>query len=221
MAKPEKKAELDKEGIRLSAQDKKGKLDKADLDQDGLALPDRDKVALDQEDVSLSHAKQEGKEEGEGEVGDTPQGRERLPRRTILIIAAASAVVLLMAGVGGGLWYRASHKVKETKPVAQVQTVKPSSALNQREIVLDPFMILCTPQKQGKAGLLIAQVTLQVNPKTSANVQDKLFEIRTIIADYLTKNVQIYTEYEITEMIREALRPFDVTDVAFTRYDLK
>jgi hypothetical protein len=102
MAKPEKKAELDKEGIRLSAQDKKGKLDKADLDQDGLALPDRDKVALDQEDVSLSHAKQEGKEEGEGEVGDTPQGRERLPRRTILIIAAASAVVLLMAGVGGG-----------------------------------------------------------------------------------------------------------------------
>lgn len=222
MAKTGKKAELDKDGIQLpekKGQENKGK---AELDKEGIALG-KAKVELDKDGINLAQTTPgEAPQETQSPEGETAAPGPRFSRRTLLIGAAGAALLLVVSiGIGGTLWYKASHKVRPPAPAAQLPALKPPVILNAGEIPLDPFMILYTPQKQGKAGLLIAEVTLSVNPKTAPNVKDKLYEIRTLIQEYLSQNVEVYTQFEINEMLKERLRAFDVSDVTFTRFELK
>lgn len=223
MAKPGKKAELDKDGIKLPDKPDAGAQGKVEPDKDSNALAKQGKVELDKDGIPLaqkeSTAATVASEEQEGSAAQTaPASR----RTTIIIAATALSVVLLLAlGVGGFLWHKNSQKHPAVVASAQGQSPKSPNVLNAGEIALDPFMVLYTPQKQGKSGLLMAEVVLTVNPKTAANVRDRQYEIRALINDNLNKNVEVYTQFEITEMLKEGLRAYDVSDVTFTRYDLK
>ena len=223
MAKPGKKAELDKDGIKLPDNQSAGTPGKVELDKDGIALAKQGKVDLDKDGIPL--AQKESSEENvatEAPGGVIAQTASSSRRTTIIIAAAAlSVVVLLVVGVGGYLWHKNSQKSAAVTPSTQGPTSTPPNVLNAGEITLDPFMVLYTPQKQGKAGLLMAEVVLTVNPKTAANVRDRQYEIRALINETLNKNVEVFTQFEITEMLKEGLRAYDVSDVTFTRYDLK
>lgn len=222
MSKTGNKAELDKEGIQLPEKKGKDTPGKAELDKEGIALG-KGKVELDKDGINLAKTTSgEASPETQPPEGETAAAAPRFSRRTLLIGAAGAAFLLVVIiGIGGTLWYKASHKVQPPAPVAQLPPLKPQVILNTGEVPLDPFMILYTPQKQGKAGLLIAEVTLSVNPKTAPNVKDKLYEIRALIQAYLSQNVEVYTQFELTEMLKERLRAFDVSDVTFTRFELK
>lgn len=223
MAKPGKKAELDKDGISLPEKQAAGSQSKAELDKDGIPLAKQGKAELDKDGIPLAQ-----KENPDGPVAEAaPEGAERQPapssrRTTIIIAAAAFSVVLFLAlAVGGFLWHKSSQKHAAVSPSSQSPAPNPPNVLNAGEITLDPFLVLYTPQKQGKAGLLMAEVVLTVNPKTAANVRDRQYEIRSLINEALNKNVEVYTQFEITEILKEGLRAYDVSDVTFTRYDLK
>jgi len=223
VAKPGKKAELDKDGISLPEKKAAGTPGKVELDKEGIALAKPGKAELDKDGIPLAQ-----KENPDGSVAEAaPEGAEAQPARpsrrtTVIIAAAALSVVLLLAlGIGGFLWHKSSQRHVAVTPAARHQSPVPPNVLNAGEIALDPFMVLYTPQKPGKAGLLMAEVVLTVNPKTAANVRDRQYEIRALINDNLNKNVEVYTQFEITEMLKEGLRAYDVSDVTFTRYDLK
>jgi len=223
VAKPGKKAELDKDGIKLPENQAAGAQGKVELDKDGIALAKQGKVDLDKDGIPLAQpAPLDGTVAAESQEGAAAQTAPSSRRTTIIITAAALSVVLLLAlGVGGFLWHKSSQKAPAMGASIQSQSPKPPNVLNAGEITLDPFMVLYTPQKQGKAGLLMAEAVLTVNPKTAANVRDRQYEIRALINDNLNKNVEVYTQFEITEMLKEGLRAYDVSDVTFTRYDLK
>ena len=223
MAKPGKKAELDKDGIKLPDKPGAGTQGTVEPDKDSNALAKQGKVELDKDGIPLAQKEPPAATvAAEGHEGSTAQTAPASRRTTIIIAAAALSVVLLLViGVGGFLWHKNSQKHPPVVAAAQNQSLKPPNVLNAGEITLDPFMVLYTPQKQGKSGLLMAEVVLTVNPKTAANVRDRQYEIRALINDNLNKNVEVYTQFEITEMLKEGLRAYDVSDVTFTRYDLK
>ncbi|MEN6474785.1 MAG: hypothetical protein ABFD81_12285 [Syntrophaceae bacterium] len=223
MAKPGKKAELDKDGIKLPDNQSAGTPGKVELDKDGIALAKQGKVDLDKDGIPLANQESSESTDAAETPEETAAQKPASSRRTTIIIAAAalSVVVLLVMGVGGYLWHKNSQKSAAVTPSTQSLAPKPLNVLNAGEITLDPFMVLYTPQKQGKAGLLMAEVVLSVNPKTAANVRDRQYEIRALINETLNKNVEVYTQFEITEMLKESLRAYDVSDVTFTRYDLK
>ena len=223
MAKPGKKAELDKDGINLPDKQAAGAQGKVELDKDGIALAKQGKAELDKDGIPLADQESAKSSEAAENTEETAAQAPAFSKRTTFIIAgaAASVVVLLVLGIGGYLWHKSAEKDPVKAPSTQNVASKPPNVLNAGEITLDPFLILYTPQKQGKAGLLTAEVVLTVNPKTAANVKDRQYEIRALINETLNQNVEVYTQFEITEMLKEGLRAYDVSDVTFARYDLK
>jgi len=222
VAKPAKKAELDKDGIKLPEKQAVPAQGKVELDKEGIALAKQSKAELDKDGIPLAQ-KESADETLAAERQEEPRAATApSSRRRIIIVGAALSVVLLLVVVlGGFLWYKSAQKPPVAAPSAQTLPPRPPNVLNAGEITLDPFLVLYTPQKQGKAGLLMAEVVLTVNPKTAANVRDRQYEIRSLINEALNKNVEVYTQFEITEMLKEGLRAYDVSDVTFTRYDLK
>lgn len=222
MSKTGKKAELDKDGISLPEKEA-ATSNKVELDQDGINLPE-EKVEPDQSESPPPPAPPAEARPEVTEVKDkllrVLRGLSR--RQKIILSAAVGAFILAILLVTGGvLWHKAAHKARTPERLAFQLPPQAPVTVNPGEIVLEPFVILYTPQKPGKVGLLIAEITLTVNPKTAPNVKDRLYEIRALITEHLTKNVLVYTPFEIGEMLKEGLRTYDVADVTFTRYDLR
>lgn len=224
MSKTGKKAELDKDGISLPEK-KAATSNKVELDQDGINLPE-EKVEPEQSEnlpsppAPPTEAQPAVAVEVKEKLLRVLKGLSR--RQKIILSAAVGVFILVILFVTGGvLWHKAAHKARAPERLASQLPPRAPAIVNPGEIVLEPFVILYTPQKQGKVGLLIAEITLTVNPKTAPNVKDKLYEIRALITEYLTKNVLVYTPFEIGEMLKEGLRKYDVADVTFTRYDLR
>jgi len=217
---------------------------KADLDKDGIILDDPGKVELDKEGISLQVdsaapvKKEKPATETSQETAAEPAKKRGIPfpswmpwpaklpwKRpemiTIPVLASGAACLVLVLVVSGFSLHHALAK----KPV--VQTAKISQPRqdvvmeNDGSIVLDPFMVFSDTQNSSSAGVIIAQVSLQVEPDAVPNIVSRLFEIRSIISQRLTATANVYSESEILRMITKDLEGLQIGRVSFLHYQAK
>jgi hypothetical protein len=216
---------------------------KADLDKDGIILDDPGKVELDKDGISLQSATPVKEEKP---APETPQETTVEPAKkrsipfpswipwpaklpwkrpemiTIPVLASGAACLVLVLVVLGFSLHHAFAK----KPV--VQTAKISQPRqdvvveNDGSILLDPFMVFSDTQNQrAAAGVIIAQVSLQVEPEAVPNIVSSLFDIRSIIFKRLVATANVYSESEILRMITKDLEGFQIGRVSFLHYQAK
>jgi hypothetical protein len=217
---------------------------KADLDKDGIVLDDPEKVELDKEGISLKVESSAPVKE-DGPAAETPQETAAKPAKkrgipfpswmpwpaklpwkrpemiTIPALASGAACLVLVLVVAGFSLY---HALAE-KPV--VQTVKISQPQqdvvleDDGRIVLDPFMVFSDTRNSRTAGVIIAQVSLRVDPDAVPNIVSRLFDIRSIIFRRLVATANVYSESEILRMISKDLEGFHIGRVSFLHYQAK
>lgn len=194
-----KKAELDKDGISRD-------LGKAELDKDGVSLSDE----LKDDEPPAEEALQE-------DVEQTPAPWWK--RRFIILCAAAgTTVVLLVAGTA--LFFLREEPAKEKAHAVHVKPSPPPGLDSpEGDIVLDPFMVLYESRGPEESGVLLATLSLQVGPETAYTLGSRMYDIRSLVYDRLSANAEIYTKDELTTMIREDLKDFNVHGAEFVRFE--
>lgn len=192
-----KKAELDKEGILFDS-------NKAELDKDGISLTDEVYQGVVQE-KSLQQ---------EQAPGSKPLKRTRL--KALLAVS----VFFVITAAGGILSYSILKNKPVDNPYAYITPTVPQNVYTpEGDIILDPFMVLFDPQDKRESGVLLAQLSLQVTPETAANIESDIFAVRSLILERLSRNAQIYSKNEITDILKKDLENFKVKDVAFIQYE--
>ena len=109
----------------------------------------------------------------------------------------------------------------ETPLSASVPLPAPPPLKAEGELILDPFCVLFDPVEGQQAGVLICQLSLQMNPQALPNVEANLHEVRRRILEKLTINAPVYVKHEITDMIVSDLESLEVRDVAFLQYEMR
>lgn len=217
---------------------------KADLDKDGIILDDPGKVELDKEGIALQVESAVPVEEDKP-AAEIPQASAaepakkrgipfpswipwpaRLPWKrpeiaTLPILAAGTACMVFVLVVAGVSLHHALAK----KPVVQTAKIShPQQDVIMEDdgsIVLDPFMVFSDARNSGSAGVVIAQVSLQVEPDAVPNIVSRLFDIRSIIFKRLAATANVYSESEILRMITKDLEGFQIGRVYFFHYQAK
>jgi hypothetical protein len=205
---PGRKADLDKEGIALTD------TEKAELDKDGIPLGLDE--AAPESDVGTPQSTQETNEA-------KPQGKKGLSlllmknkRLTLALIGGAVGLILILS-VGGFILYHASTVV----PVKTTKAIKPQEHPTfgaDGGMLMDPFIVFYDTHDTHASGVLIAQVSLHVDPEEVPNIQSRFFDIRDIIFKKLASTASVYSEPEIEKMLSQDLLDFQVKDVAFIQY---
>jgi len=197
---PDKKADLDKEGILFE--------DKAELDSGGIPLSD---VRVQGHGEKGQVAEQKGKTRESGK-----------PKKTIPIVLASVGLVIIIS-LSAALWYFSSQKDSVYAPDSSVVTINQpvETYTPENDIMLDPFMVLYSPKNKKRSGILIAQLSLHIAVGMAANVESNIYEIRNHIFNRLSTNADVYTKKELGEMIREDLKDLNVKDVSFIQYEMR
>jgi flagellar basal body-associated protein FliL len=220
---------------------------KADLDKDGIILDDVEKAELDKDGISLSS-------EGETEVSDAQKAAQephaaavspekkkdvidvikdilvflnafisripflsKVPPR-ILIPGAAALVILIFAGSF------ALYHALSSKDAGSVRNGQPQENLVEAydgNMVLDPFMVFTDTPNSRDAGVIIAKVSLQVEPAVLPTIESRLFDIRNIIFKRLASTANVYNPTEIAQMLSRDLAGFPIGQVSFIQYQVK
>ena len=208
---PGRKADLDKEGITLTD------TEKAELDKDGIPLGS-DEAAPE----SVAGTPQSTQENNEAK----PQGKKGLSlllmknkRLTLALIGGAVGLVLILS-IGGFILYH-SFTVTPVKTAKVIKAIKPQENPTfgpDGGMYMDPFIVFYDTHDTRASGVLIAQVSLHVDPEEVPNIQSRFFDIRDIIFKKLASTASVYSEPEIEKMLSQDLLDFQVKDVAFTQY---
>jgi hypothetical protein len=201
---------------------------KADLDKEGITFADSGKAELDKEGIPLGHDEGtndsvEGTESPQETREEKPQEKKRLSlllmknKRLTLALIGGSVGLVLLFSIGGVVLYHAltdvpAEPTKEVKP-QENPTFGPDGGM-----LMDPFMVFYDTHDSRSTGVLIAQVSLHVNPEEVLNIESRLYDIRNIIFKKLVSTSNVYSETEIEKMLSEDLQAFQVNDVAFTQY---
>lgn len=196
-----KKAELDKDGIAFD-------IDKAELDKDGISFSDDSEV---EEQIPSDSS-------GDAAKG-APKNAEASKRRAIFYgsIFASLALVILIAGVTA---YYFLKKPAVEIPVAYKKPPAPPRLFSpEGEIILDPIMVLYNSRSSKESGVLLAQLSMHVNPEIAYNIGSKMFDIRNLISQRLSANAEVYSKDELAAMILNDLKALNVRDVAFVQFD--
>jgi hypothetical protein len=196
---PEKKAELDKDGISFD-------FNKAQLDKDGISLTEAP------ENQVLQEAEGAGKA-GEKQSRGTPVWRRR---KIVLSLVAGVVAVCVAAGV---FMVRAPKEDQQYLPASYPEPSPAVLTSSDGDILLDPFTVLFDPDNPRQSGVLLAQVSLQITPGTGPNIISRLFDIRNLIYQRLTANAGIYSKNELAAMIRQDLEDLQVKNVVFVQYE--
>jgi hypothetical protein len=119
----------------------------------------------------------------------------------------------------GFFFIHGHHEV--SKNVARVVQPPKVSPFGPDGMVLDPFMVFYSTDIPKKSGVLVAQVSLKVDPSVITSIQSKLFEIRGIIYKRLLAAASVYSQTEITLMLSDDLMDYPIQEVAFVQYSAK
>ena len=195
---PGRKADLDKEGIIL--QD----LGKAELDKDGIAL-----------DVEESPVPAKEQEPSPDKESQKPVLKKQKP---LTVFAGAAGLLVLILAIGLFL-YHGHHKTPlKISHVIQPQRESPFGADG---IVLDPFMVFYETNTPKKSGVLLAQVSLKIDPSMITTIESKLLDIRGIIYKRLSATASVYSQTEIALMLSDDLIDYPIQEVTFVQYSEK
>ncbi len=214
---------------------------KAELDSKDIELPEYDKAKLDKEGIEDKaetridnngkvDSNKEENNEGTGHVvkgdavtdGKESDQEDRAHKRfspKLLIIAGIGVMVLCL----GSAWIfihmghinSTSEKPKK-ETLTQVITRTEST---DGELVMDPFIVFFRT-KTGATKLLIAQVSLGVDPDHKQDLVSREFDLRRKILNCLSSNVQVYKKKEIVDILKSELKVFGIRDLAFVRYSI-
>jgi hypothetical protein len=193
---------------------------KADLDKEGILFQDTGKAELDKEGITLdSEESQAHAETQETKHDQEPVKKPDSTKRLILMVGAGAASLLVLLGVIGFFFFHGHHDV--SKNVAKVIHPQKISPFGPDGMVLDPFMVFYPTNIPKKSGVLVAQVSLKVDPSMITSIQSKLFDIRRIIYKRLLAAASVYSQTEITLMLSDDLMDYPIQEVAFVQYSAK
>ena len=193
---------------------------KADLDKEGILFQDAGKAELDKDGISLETEElqaQAGAQETnpDQELENKPASKKRL----ILMAGAGAAALLVLLSAIGFFFFHGHHEV--SKNIARVVQPQKISPFGPDGMVLDPFMVFYSTNIPKKSGVLVAQVSLKVDPSMITSIQSKLFDIRSIIYKRLLAAASVYSQTEITLMLSDDLMDYPIQEVAFVQYSAK
>jgi len=193
---------------------------KADLDKEGILFQDAGKAELDKDGISLET--EELKPQAEAQEPKSDQEPEKKPasKKRLILMAGMGAAALLVLLIGIGFFF--FHGPDEVaKDVAKVVQPRKASPFGTDGMVLDPFMVFYSTNIPKKSGVLVAQVSLKVDPSMITSIQSKLFDIRSIIYKRLLAAASVYSQTEITLMLSDDLMDYPIQEVAFVQYSAK
>ena len=193
---------------------------KADLDKEGIEFQDAGKAELDKDGISLETEElptQAGAQETNPD--QEPENKPASKKRLILMAGTGAAALMVLLSALGFFFFHGHHEV--SKNVAKVVQPQKISPLGPDGMVLDPFMILYSTNIPKKSGVLVAQVSLKVDPSMITSIQSKLFDIRSIIYKRLLAAASVYSPTEITLMLSDDLMDYPIQEVAFVQFSAK
>jgi hypothetical protein len=196
---PNRKADLDKEGIALA------EVSKAELDKDGITLDAPPERAAQEDDRPV-----EAPKEGTPAVPDLIR-RLLSNRRLVAAAALASAFVVVVVFAWAVV---IMHENSEPQP-RKAARVLPR---NDDGLVLDPFMVFYETHEENRTGVLVAQVSLKVDPAVRPTITGRLYDIRNIIYRRLKDAASVYSQTEIALMLSDDLVDYPIQEVAFLQY---
>ncbi len=194
---------------------------KADLDQEGIVFADAGKAELDREGITLESQDAPVQEEA-AEPSPIDQGAQehaRPAKRLVLIAAGGAACLVILLVILGIVLFRSP----EGTPPQAAGTVQPGKvpAFGADGILLDPFMVFYETRLPKRSGVLIAQVSLKVDPAVVPTVESRLYDIRNIIYRRLAAAANVYSQTEITLMLSDDLMDYPIQEVAFVQYNTR
>jgi flagellar basal body-associated protein FliL len=193
---------------------------KADLDKEGILFQDTGKAELDKDGISLETEElQEHAGAQEPKSDQEPEKNQVSKKRLILMAGAGTAGVLVLLSVIGFFLFHGHHEV--SKNVARIVQPHKVSPFGPDGMVLDPFLVFYSTNMPKKSGVLVAQVSLKVDPSVITSIQSKLFDIRSIIYKRLMAAASVYSQTEITLMLSDDLMDYPIQEVAFVQYSAK
>lgn len=216
---PGKKAELDKDGIPFEG------AGKAELDKDGITFISED--VSDQEDAP--------KVDQDAPAG--PPWKDRLSfltslyekffslglkenRRLALVLTGGAVGLITLLAIGGFALHHAFEDTPE-KTAKEAPSREDPLPGSDGGMVLDPFLVFSDTHDSRRAGVVIAQVSLKVDPEVIPTVEGRLFDIRDIVFKRLSSAANVYAQPEIAKMLSEDLEAFQVKEVSFIQYQTR
>jgi len=194
---------------------------KAELDREGIPLSDPNKAELDKDGIQLDQEKKETKKEAGPATVTEDTKTAANPQKKLIIIAVAICGAIIITGLITAILVKPKPIATE-QPLPQTsQIFAPTQFSDDGEIILDPFIVNYRPMDQSKEGVLIAQISLEVNPRLAANIRGNTYEIRALILDRLSTNAHLYTKQELSTMISSDLEGMNIKKASFIRYDLR
>jgi hypothetical protein len=196
---------------------------KADLDKEGIVFADAGKAELDKEGISLEGQEPEAVAEGP-RVPAAPEEapveeRPRHSRKLVMAAAGGAAVLVVLLAVIGFMLVKGGADAPETPGVAP--QARKAATSGEGGLVLDPFMVFYETKTPRKSGILIAQVSLKVDPEVMPSIESRLYDIRHIIFRRLSAAASVYSQTEITLMLSDDLMDYPIQEVAFVQYDAR
>ena len=193
---------------------------KADLDKEGILFQDTGKAELDKDGISLETEESPTQAGAQDPNPDQdPEKKSASKKRLILMAGTGAAALMVLLSAIGFFFFHGHHEV--SKNVARVVQPQKISPFGPDGMVLDPFMILYSTNIPKKSGVLVAQVSLKVDPSMITSIQSKLFDIRSIIYKRLLAAASVYSPTEITLMLSDDLMDYPIQEVAFVQYSAK
>ena len=193
---------------------------KADLDKDGIILQDAGKAELDKDGIALEIEESPGPAKEEGTTPDKEPEEHSAPKKRLPLMALGGAAGLLVLIAAIGLFLYHGHHKAPQKTAHMIQPQR-ESPLGPDGMVLDPFMVFYETNTPKKSGVLLAQVSLKIDPSMSTTIESKLFDIRGIIYKRLVAAASVYSQTEITLMLSDDLIDYPIQEVAFVQYSAK
>jgi hypothetical protein len=196
---------------------------KADLDKDGIVFADAGKAELDKDGIALESQEREAAAEGP-KSSDAPaeapvEGRPRYSRKFVMAAAGGAAGLVVLLAVIGFMLLKGGAEAPKTPGIAQQA---PKAAMSgEGGLVLDPFMVFYETKTPRKSGILIAQVSLKVDPEVMPSIESRLYDIRHIIFRRLSAAASVYSQTEITLMLSDDLMDYPIQEVAFVQYNAR
>ena len=194
---------------------------KADLDKEGIVFADAGKAELDKDGITLESQEAKAQEDAAEPSQTKPEaeGKTSPKKRLILMAAGGAAILVVVIVVLGTVLLRSPDE----SPAPIVKTVQPKKVpmFGSDGMLLDPFMVFYETRAPKRSGVLIAQVSLKVDPAVVPTVESRLYEIRNIIYRRLAAAANVYSQTEITLMLSDDLMDYPIQEVAFVQYNAR
>ena len=193
------KAELDKEGIPLGPA-------KAELDKDGIPL---------KAETAQATAQPAPEAGAPSKIPALPAG---LKQKKWLLIGLGAAALLVLVVIIGLLVFRGAEPTEEIAAPAQ-PAAAPAAVKAPDQLILEPFILAYEPIDAQQKGVLIAKLSLTIDPAGELNHQSQLYQIRSVILNSLAKNAALYGQEDLRDILARELKQFGIKNVSFTSFE--